>query len=460
MDDSGVGLYDPIYMARYHSRVSGRLLEGLTPDRQRVLALAPHVYEVAEAAHRALVSERLSRSIVLLGDSGSGKSELFKQMMQFLLCIQPLEAQGVTPEAAVVTVTSGGAQASKGAVAAGIPVPEATPLLQAAFSGVAPTTAASGAHRQRAGASAASASPSLSMAGSAVSRSGAANFQPSHPLVESARRDAERRRGPLGTVRNPWVTLTQYAGDREQRDASAASASAMAASDFFVEDAPAPSARGSGSLAISGAGSGLLGDGQRPLRLLAAAIPPYARVIMAASTVLEAFGCAAVQGSPNSSRFARSVKLFCDSATGAVVGGQLDAVLLEPRRVLGAAFDARAFLSTSSGALAAGGGGTGSSRDATSSSGAGVSGPEGRNFHIFYQLLAGATRDVRAAAHLGGQADYLCLYQTAQGAGVGAGLGTGTGVSSVPSSNAFLSALGTSSALQPYSSGAADAISY
>lgn len=48
---------------------------------------APHVYSMAQAAYRNLLTTRQDQSIVLLGKSGSGKTTNCQHIIQYLLTI-------------------------------------------------------------------------------------------------------------------------------------------------------------------------------------------------------------------------------------------------------------------------------------------------------------------------------------------------------------------------------------
>lgn len=95
--------------------------------------------------------------------------------------------------------------------------------------------------------------------------------------------------------------------------------------------------------------------------------------ILLANSVLEAFGCAKTTRNLNSSRFGKYVEVGFNHR-GILIGGSVRSYLLENGRV--------------------------------------ASQPKGeRNFHIFYQLVAGATQDERKQFSLGAVEDYPYLTQ-------------------------------------------------
>ncbi|EFC44202.1 myosin [Naegleria gruberi] len=56
--------------------------------------LPPHVYSIAESAYRNLISERVSQSIIISGESGAGKTEAAKQIMNYIAAVSGGEKEG------------------------------------------------------------------------------------------------------------------------------------------------------------------------------------------------------------------------------------------------------------------------------------------------------------------------------------------------------------------------------
>eukprot|EP00002_Diphylleia_rotans_P005132 TRINITY_DN1421_c0_g1_i1.p1 TRINITY_DN1421_c0_g1~~TRINITY_DN1421_c0_g1_i1.p1 ORF type:complete len:1546 (-),score=390.98 TRINITY_DN1421_c0_g1_i1:282-4919(-) len=63
-------LYTPLMMERY--------------SRKGMSELPPHIYNIAEAAYRAIVEGTVNQSILISGESGAGKTEATKQVLQYL----------------------------------------------------------------------------------------------------------------------------------------------------------------------------------------------------------------------------------------------------------------------------------------------------------------------------------------------------------------------------------------
>ena len=59
----------------------------------------PHIYVLADAAHRAMRSARVDQAVVISGESGSGKTESSKIFMQYLASLMPSDAAGSRAQA-------------------------------------------------------------------------------------------------------------------------------------------------------------------------------------------------------------------------------------------------------------------------------------------------------------------------------------------------------------------------
>jgi len=186
LDRSGISLLDPMHMARYRSRIPHKLLDALPPSRRGALTLPAHVYGMADEMLTAACSDLVPHTLVVTGDSGSGKTALARAVVQYWITAPCLDALGARP----------GAIASL--VAKSMPLP----------------TSAVGSSR---GASALSPPRGVGLgsaagAGGSAASGHTAATAPSHPAlpalltapdVGAAVGDAASRRGPLGSPTNP-----------------------------------------------------------------------------------------------------------------------------------------------------------------------------------------------------------------------------------------------------------------
>ena len=72
------GLYSPNLVSKYRGRYTWEL--------------APHVYAVAEDAYRALMSSHIDQCVLISGESGAGKTEAAKKVMEFVAAVSPAAA--------------------------------------------------------------------------------------------------------------------------------------------------------------------------------------------------------------------------------------------------------------------------------------------------------------------------------------------------------------------------------
>lgn len=65
-------IYSPTIMQQYRDKLARRE------------AVAPHVYALADGAFRSLVAERMNQSVIISGESGAGKTEATKLVLQYM----------------------------------------------------------------------------------------------------------------------------------------------------------------------------------------------------------------------------------------------------------------------------------------------------------------------------------------------------------------------------------------
>ena len=83
-DANGVGIYDIMYMRKYRNRPSEQALGRMTAARREQARMPPHVFECADNVFTKLFKDMECQSVIISGESGAGKTETTKQIMQYL----------------------------------------------------------------------------------------------------------------------------------------------------------------------------------------------------------------------------------------------------------------------------------------------------------------------------------------------------------------------------------------
>lgn len=436
VDRDGVSIFDALSMARYRCRLASRVLESVQPALRPGLLLPPHIYEVADDAYEVASAPgapaSASQAILLLGESGSGKSEAAKHALQYLVCVGALAAEGASPrqprpEVLATAVTALRAATDAASVGSAVPAGAGLALLDG---------------------------PSGRPPCDLLAR----------PDLYAAQQDAASRTGPLGSYLNPWLThahpkaaaLLPPISPAATALLDAASGGSSAVNYMFLlpdgvtrEVAPPPPSGGGPGAPVSLGGNGHLNVssrvGSRLSRIERAVLAAQVRgspgfdirllrtlgtpLCLLPQTVLDGFGSASTPANAHSSRFSRVTRLYYSGGPG-VACAHISAGLLERHRVTWAAPSGAAVWPAAAIAPDLDGSWHGAS------GGAPLAGlPLGRNFHIFYRLLAGANRSLRTDLSLGTLGDYAILT----GKGVGGTLSTTarTGAGSAATAGGF-----------------------
>jgi myosin V len=94
LDESGVGIYDPFYMKKYRERKTAAQLNLMSAKARKKSMLSPHIYETADDVYKSILSGKKSQSIIISGESGAGKTETTKQVMQYIANLSSVKTTG------------------------------------------------------------------------------------------------------------------------------------------------------------------------------------------------------------------------------------------------------------------------------------------------------------------------------------------------------------------------------
>lgn len=91
-DANGVGIYDVLYMKKYRNRPTEAALGRMTQQRREQARVPPHVFECADNVFTKLFKDLECQSVIISGESGAGKTETTKQIMQYLANVSNLSS--------------------------------------------------------------------------------------------------------------------------------------------------------------------------------------------------------------------------------------------------------------------------------------------------------------------------------------------------------------------------------
>ena len=91
-DANGVGIYDQLYMRKYRNRPTEAALGRMTAARRDEARMPPHVFECADNVFTKLFKDMECQSVIISGESGAGKTETTKQIMQYLANVSNLDS--------------------------------------------------------------------------------------------------------------------------------------------------------------------------------------------------------------------------------------------------------------------------------------------------------------------------------------------------------------------------------
>ena len=94
MDEHQVGIYDQLYMKKYRESPPPSKLRLLSDKERRRLSLPPHIFETANDVYQTIIQHSQSQSIIISGESGAGKTETTKQIMQYIANLSSVKSTG------------------------------------------------------------------------------------------------------------------------------------------------------------------------------------------------------------------------------------------------------------------------------------------------------------------------------------------------------------------------------
>eukprot|EP00943_MAST-04B_sp_MAST-4B-sp1_P008495 g8495.t1 len=94
LDERQVGIYDPLYMKKYRESPPAAKIRLLSEKEQKKIMLPPHIFETANDVYRTIDESGKSQSIIISGESGAGKTETTKQIMQFIANLSSVKSTG------------------------------------------------------------------------------------------------------------------------------------------------------------------------------------------------------------------------------------------------------------------------------------------------------------------------------------------------------------------------------
>jgi myosin heavy subunit/alpha-tubulin suppressor-like RCC1 family protein len=87
-------LYNMEMMERYMARIPQKVLEGMPAARREKAMLPPHLFCHADDAYKSLQDDNTNQAIIISGESGAGKTETAKYIMQYLTCVSSAGRKG------------------------------------------------------------------------------------------------------------------------------------------------------------------------------------------------------------------------------------------------------------------------------------------------------------------------------------------------------------------------------